>query len=56
MTLDYKANNNNTNNNNNNNNNKGIFTPLVFSTTVGLGKETTVHVAYKCLAELIAQK
>ena len=33
-----------------------VFTPLVFSTTVGLGKETTVHVAYKFLAELIAQK
>ena len=31
-----------------------VFTPLVFSTTVGIGKETTV--AYKCLAELVAQK
>ena len=32
----------------------GVFTPLVFSTTGGMGKEITV--AYKCLAELIAQK
>ena len=31
-----------------------VFTPLVFSTTGGMGKETTV--AYKRLAELIAQK
>ena len=31
-----------------------VLTPLVFSTTGGIGKETTV--AYKRLAELIAQK
>ena len=31
-----------------------VFTPLVFSTTGGMQKETTV--AYKRLAELIAQK
>ena len=31
-----------------------VFTPLVFSTTGGMGKERTV--AYKHLAELIAQK
>ena len=31
-----------------------VFTPLVFSTMDGMGKETTV--AYKCLAELLAQK
>ena len=31
-----------------------VFTPLMFSTTGGMGKETTV--AFKCLAELLAQK
>ena len=31
-----------------------VFTPLVFSTTGGMGKETTA--AYKHLAELLAQK
>ena len=31
-----------------------VSTPLVFSITDGMGKETTV--AYKCLAELLAQK
>ena len=31
-----------------------VFTPLVFSTPGGIGKETTV--AYKRLAELLAQK
>ena len=31
-----------------------VFTPLVFSTMDGMGKETTV--AYKRLAELLAQK
>ena len=31
-----------------------VFTPLVFSTTGGMGKERTV--AYERLAELIAQK
>ena len=31
-----------------------VFTPLVFSTTDGMGKETTV--AYKRLVEILAQK
>jgi len=31
-----------------------VFTPHVFSTTGGMGKETTV--AYKRLAELLAQR
>jgi hypothetical protein len=31
-----------------------VFTPLVFSTTGGMGKETAV--AYKPLAELLAEK
>ena len=32
----------------------GVFTPIVFSTTGGMAKETTI--AYKRLAELPAKK
>ena len=32
-----------------------VFTPLVFSTTGGMGKEITI-IVYKRLAELLAQK
>ena len=33
---------------------RGVFTPLVFVTTGGVGREATV--LYKCLAEMSAQK